>query len=188
LPVEGKDSRGVGCRAGQEESRSPRKPISDRPRLLELGVSGLGFLEDGDIGVCVFPQGEEILIGYAALGGVARKSVGTRQAQTRQRVEGRNRIDTTVVKDLAELDGGLRAVPRTEVGQAPNIDGGKLCETSELIGARRAKQLNGFGGVAAPDFDRSAGRWKGDVVQQRIRRKAARRFVDDRLCLPGGAG
>jgi hypothetical protein len=35
--------------------------------LRELGVFGLGLLEDGDVGVGIFPEGEEILIGGAGL-------------------------------------------------------------------------------------------------------------------------
>jgi hypothetical protein len=31
--------------------------------LLQLRVLGLGFLEDGDVGVGVFPEGEEIFVG-----------------------------------------------------------------------------------------------------------------------------
>jgi hypothetical protein len=33
--------------------------------LLELGVFGFGLLEDGDVGVGVFPEGEEVLVGGA---------------------------------------------------------------------------------------------------------------------------
>ena len=39
--------------------------------LLQLRVLGLGFLQDGDVRVGVFPQCEEILIGRLGLGGVA---------------------------------------------------------------------------------------------------------------------
>ena len=39
--------------------------------LLQLGVLRLGFLQDGDVGVGVFPEGEEVLVGGAGLGGVA---------------------------------------------------------------------------------------------------------------------
>ena len=31
-------------------------------RSLQLRVLGLGFLQDGDVGIDVFPEGEEILI------------------------------------------------------------------------------------------------------------------------------
>jgi hypothetical protein len=35
---------------------------------LELGELGLGLLQDGDIRVGVFPEGEEVLIGGAGFG------------------------------------------------------------------------------------------------------------------------
>jgi hypothetical protein len=38
---------------------------------LQLRVLRLGFFQDGDVWVCVFPEAEEILIGGAGFGGVA---------------------------------------------------------------------------------------------------------------------
>jgi hypothetical protein len=49
--------------------------------LLQLGVFGFGLLQDGDFGVSVFPQGEEILKGTSGFGRVALNGVGTCQAQ-----------------------------------------------------------------------------------------------------------
>jgi len=54
-----------------------------RLKLLQLGVFGFGGCEDGDPGVGVFPEREEILIRYACLGWVALEGVGARQAQLR---------------------------------------------------------------------------------------------------------
>ena len=41
-------------------------------RLLQLLVLRLGFLQDGDVGVGVFPEGKEVLIGCFRFGDVAR--------------------------------------------------------------------------------------------------------------------
>src|SRR4029077_13214141 len=49
-------------------------------QLLQFRVFRLGFFQDGDVGVGVFPKGEEVLIGGAGLGGVAGKSVGAGEA------------------------------------------------------------------------------------------------------------
>ena len=38
-----------------------------RNGLLQLGVLGLGFFQDGDVGVGVFPEGEKIFVGGAGL-------------------------------------------------------------------------------------------------------------------------
>jgi hypothetical protein len=43
-------------------------------RLLQLGVLRFGFLQDGDVGVGVFPQREEILI-YKDAGVTLRKRI-----------------------------------------------------------------------------------------------------------------
>jgi hypothetical protein len=48
-----------------------------RTRLLQLRVLGLRLLRDGDFGVGIFPEGEEILLGSAGFGGVALQRVGT---------------------------------------------------------------------------------------------------------------
>jgi len=45
--------------------------------LLQLRILGLGFLQDGDVGGGVFPEGEDILISGAGLGGVALHRIGS---------------------------------------------------------------------------------------------------------------
>ena len=44
---------------------------------LQLRVLRLGFLQDGDVGVGVFLEGEEIFVGGFRLGGIACHGVGT---------------------------------------------------------------------------------------------------------------
>ena len=51
--------------------RNPQDPVS----LLQLGVFGLGGDEDGDGGVSVFPEREEILIGGAGFGGISLQGI-----------------------------------------------------------------------------------------------------------------
>jgi len=45
--------------------------------LLQLRVLGFGLLQDWDVGVGVFPEREEILVGGECLGGIACHGVGT---------------------------------------------------------------------------------------------------------------
>jgi hypothetical protein len=52
-------------------------------KLLQLSVFRLGLLQDGNVGVRVFPEGEEILVGSFGFGGVAGEDVGTGQANMR---------------------------------------------------------------------------------------------------------
>ena len=54
---------------------------SVRRRLLQLRILCLGFLQDGDVGVGVFPEGEEVLIGFAALGLVAQRDLSAGLAE-----------------------------------------------------------------------------------------------------------
>ena len=51
--------------------------------LVQLRVLRLGFLQDGDVGVGVFPEGEEILVSRLGFGGIAGEDVGTGQANMR---------------------------------------------------------------------------------------------------------
>jgi len=62
-----------GAKVGRPKARSRADYARKlrRVKLVQLGVFGLGGEEDGDAGVSVFPQREEILIGGAGFGGVA---------------------------------------------------------------------------------------------------------------------
>src|SRR5271165_7135599 len=75
----------------------------------ELRVFGFGLLVDGNVGVGVFPQCEEILIrgagfiaGSRVFAGVER--VGASQAQAGQRSPGKVRQQSVVVEELLKLD------------------------------------------------------------------------------------
>ena len=54
-------------------------------KLLQFRVFGLGLLQDGDVGVGVFPEREEILICGLRFSRVALQGVGTRQAEMSER-------------------------------------------------------------------------------------------------------
>jgi hypothetical protein len=62
---------------------APRADVrSEVPRaLLQLRVLGLGLPQDGDVGVGVFPKGEEIFVGGAGLVLVAGEYVGASKLQ-----------------------------------------------------------------------------------------------------------
>src|SRR5579863_4073196 len=51
-----------------------------RPVSLQLRVLRLGFFQDGDVWVCVFPEAQKILIGSAGFGGVAGEGIRAGQA------------------------------------------------------------------------------------------------------------
>jgi hypothetical protein len=52
---------------------------------IQLCILSLGLLQNGDVGVSVLPEREEIIIGGAGFGSVALQSVGPRKAQMRER-------------------------------------------------------------------------------------------------------
>ena len=68
---------------GAQVRDAPAKLVTGRS--LQLGVLRLGLLEDRDVGVGVFPQREEILIGRLGLGGVAREYICPSQLKVCQR-------------------------------------------------------------------------------------------------------
>ena len=48
---------------------------------MQLRIFCFGLLEDGDVGVGVFPEGEEIVVGGGGLGGVTLHGIGTGEAE-----------------------------------------------------------------------------------------------------------
>jgi hypothetical protein len=69
--------------------------------LLELRVLGFGLLQDGDAGVCIFPQRKKVLISGAGFGGVALQDLGAGEAKMRERADGFVLHNTALVKDFA---------------------------------------------------------------------------------------
>src|ERR1039458_8275582 len=53
-------------------------------QLLQLRVLGLGLLQDGDVGVGVFPEGEEILVCSLRFGGIACHRIGASELEMGQ--------------------------------------------------------------------------------------------------------
>jgi len=65
--------------------------------MVQPGVLGLGLLEDGDVGVGIFPEGQEILVSGAALASVPCQAIGAGQTEMRQGTDGLVRNHTGVV-------------------------------------------------------------------------------------------
>src|SRR5271156_5617248 len=96
-----------------------------RERLLQLGVFGFGGDEDGNVGVRVFPEREEILvggerphaggIGIRALRGFRLRSVRTSHAQMRQRSRPAVPDNAAVVENLLKLGSGSAALSGCQV-------------------------------------------------------------------------
>ena len=65
----------------------PSNGLPERPTSLQLGVLRFRGDEDGDVGVGVFPQREEILIRGSGFGGVALQGVSAGEAEMRERAQ-----------------------------------------------------------------------------------------------------
>jgi hypothetical protein len=76
-------------RTPQDDHRgdSNKNKIWRLQSLLEFGVFGFGLEEDGDVGVGIFPECEEILIGGAGFSGVVGEDGGAGEAEVRERVD-----------------------------------------------------------------------------------------------------
>src|ERR1700688_864539 len=86
------------CLLGADVSRQPRAsqsvaralalpwcPFAPPSTSLKLRVLRLGFLQDRDVGVGVFPEGEKVLVGHFRFGGIARKRICSSQLKVCQR-------------------------------------------------------------------------------------------------------
>ena len=71
------------------------------PELLQLRVFSLGLFVDGNVGVGVFPEGEEVLIRGFRFGGVALHGVSATELKMGKSADGR-------VRHNAAQDHGLR--------------------------------------------------------------------------------
>jgi hypothetical protein len=66
-------------------------------QLLQLRVFCLRLLQDGDVGVCVFPEGEKIFVGGAGFGCVALQYVGACKAEASKRAQRAIYHDASVI-------------------------------------------------------------------------------------------
>ena len=72
---------------------TPRPPAA--PLSIATWRTLPGVFQDGDVGIGVFPQGEEVLISAAALGGVAGQRVGAALPQVGKRNQTIGRGETS---------------------------------------------------------------------------------------------
>src|SRR6266852_2668932 len=98
---------------------------------LQLRVLGFRLLQDGDVGVGVLPEGEEILvggerpdagsIGIRALRGSRLQGVGTSHSQMRQRSRPAVPDDPAVLENLLKLGGSSTALSGCQVCLSSDI-------------------------------------------------------------------
>ncbi len=117
--------------------------------LLQLGVLSFGFFQDGDVGISIFPEGEEIFvgskrpdpggIGIRDLRGSRLQSVGASHSQMRQRSRPAVPDDAAVVDDLLKLGGRRRALSSRQIPLAANVGG---IQAGEIGGEQNLPELD----------------------------------------------
>ncbi|MGA7967688.1 MAG: hypothetical protein WB983_03580, partial [Terriglobales bacterium] len=116
--------------------------------LLQLLVLGLGLLQDGNVGVSVSPQGEEVFLGGKRpdTGGISPgrilclERICTRHSQMSQRSGPAVPDDSAVVDDLLKLRDRFLALPRRRVRLAANVGG---IEAGEVYDKENLAVLDG---------------------------------------------
>src|ERR1019366_1665052 len=74
-----------------------------------------------DVGVGVFPEGKEILVGSAGTLRIAGQLTGARQLQARQRAHRQSHAQAAMVEDLLKLGRCFFALPHLQIGLAPAV-------------------------------------------------------------------
>src|SRR2546425_6335750 len=127
--------------------------------LLQLRVLRLGFLQDGDVGVGVFPEREEIILGGERpdAGGVAirplrgsrLRGIGASYSQMRQRSGPAVPDDPAVVENLLKLGGSSTTLSGCQVcfsAYIGRIEAGNVGDEPNLPQLDRGSSLQGSQG------------------------------------------
>ena len=75
--------------------------------LLQLGVLRFSLLQDGDVGIGIFPEGKEILVSGTRRRFIAGKRSGASQAEMRQRNQWKIHDHAGMIEDLLKLRGSV---------------------------------------------------------------------------------
>src|ERR1035438_9707452 len=169
-----------GTRLFLPPSRRCRHPSSERVRhivgkittlLLQLRVLCLGLLQDRNVGVGVFPEGEEVLIGGFCFGDVALHGIGSTQLEMSQYADRIPDHYPGVIQNFLEFLGSLSALTRSQIRLTTRIDGIESPEKTCLSAARLA-QFIGNGNLE--NFDRLC----GIAMIQRKKRTYGRQIIE----------
>src|SRR5260370_26844106 len=127
--------------------------------LLQFCVFGLGFVEEGDVGVGVFPRGEEVLIGDASLGSVALLLKQAAQLQLSDDEQYVGAVAGFQIHDLLKILLRLGVTPSLLVGNATGVKNAGSGASIEGSGVNEVDGLCrvGLGGICgALGSDRAA--------------------------------
>src|SRR2546426_8097134 len=128
-PLLGKNSEvsanDTATREGRALTPTRSKIVSetDPPELLQLRVLRLGFLQHGDVGIGVFPEGEEVLVRSVGFCGISLHRICTRKAHARQRTQREVSHRAPVIDKFLIFHRRLFASMQPQIGFASYIGG-----------------------------------------------------------------
>src|SRR4029077_18654109 len=157
--------------AARKTADSGCRPSSGR----QLRIFGLGGDENGDVGVGVFPESEENVVGGAGFGasgvGVGTlqrlrlKRVGAGEAETGERANGFVCKHGAMIEGFLELGGGFPSLMPSEIRLTAHINGMQgeresgVARGPQLKRSGGLKGFDGFGGIVAAKRELRANRW-----------------------------
>src|SRR6266849_7877105 len=140
----------VNAKLGHAAGSQPR---SYQPRILLLG-----FLQDGDVGIGVFPESEKILVCGAGLTDVGLHRVSTSEAEVGECPQREVQHNTAMIEEFLELGSGCRAVVGHELGlaaQVHRVQSSLLRRwwRTQLVGSSGFQKYQSLGWIATVEFD-----------------------------------
>src|ERR1700684_3815249 len=110
---------------------TPTNPTQTKRALLQLRVLRFGLLQDGDVGVGVFPEGEEVFVGceganargvgIGSARGFRPKDFGRSHAQARQSSRPAVPDDAAVVENFLKFGSSGVVLSRGQICLAPDV-------------------------------------------------------------------
>ena len=93
-----------------------------RPELLQLRGFSFGVLQDGNVGIGIFPEREEILVRSVRLGRVTLHGISASDLEMRQGPNRGIQNNSAMVENFLELSGGCFALMGGQIGFSADID------------------------------------------------------------------
>jgi len=90
-------------------------------RSLQLRVLRFGLFQDWDVGVGIFPEGEEVLVRGSRLSGVTRHHVGSAELEMSQCSGHKVEHDSPVIRYFLKLGGGGNSIVCEQIGCCPEV-------------------------------------------------------------------